>query len=72
MPDWMEKGEGIYVAEFDIGAQRRYRESALGKALAIHHLEPSLCRVPLAEQYRQGPAEFLGQKWGFDVHRMWL
>ena len=72
MADLMEKGEGIYAAEFDIGAQRRYRESTLGKALTSHHLEPSLCRLPLAAQYQQGPVAFLGQKWGFDVHRLWL
>eukprot|EP01050_Picozoa_sp_SAG11_P018497 SAG11_NODE_2803_length_2954_cov_1.849737_3_plen_172_part_00 len=62
-PSWMQTGEGIYVAEFDIGAQRQYRESVLGKALHSHHLEPALCRVPLPKQQQQG---------NFDVHRMWL
>eukprot|EP01047_Picozoa_sp_COSAG01_P094114 COSAG01_NODE_25087_length_756_cov_1.283105_1_plen_50_part_10 len=49
----MQTGEGIYVAELDIGAQRRYRESALGVALRRHRLEPALCRIPLPRQQQQ-------------------
>ena len=62
-PEWMEIGEGIYIAEVDIGAQRRYKETELGKALTQHRLEPALCRIPLAEQYQQGR---------YDIARMWL
>ena len=43
-PEWMEVGEGIYIAEIDIGAQRRYKESVLGKALTQHRLEPVISR----------------------------
>ena len=49
-------GEAIVMAEFDIGAQRRLRQTARGAAMleGTAQLEPELCRVPLAPEYRQG------------------
>ena len=58
-------GEAIVMAKFDIGAQRRFRLTQRGSGLmeGTAQLEPELCRVPLADEYRQG---------NLDVARMWL
>ena len=58
-------GEAIVMAEFDIGKQRALRKTSRGAGLLRGNaqLEPELCRVPLAAQYRQG---------NLDEARMWL
>lgn len=49
-------GEAIVMAEFDIAAQRRLRQTSRGAGMlqGSAQLEPELCRVPLASEYRQG------------------
>ena len=49
-------GEAIVMAEFDISAQRRLRQTTRGAGMleGSAQLEPELCRVPLASEYRQG------------------
>lgn len=59
----LEVGEGVFVADIDIGAQRQYRSSDRGVAATTQPLAPELCRVPLAQQYFQSH---------YDVGRMWL
>jgi predicted amidohydrolase len=58
-------GEAIVMAEFDIGAQRKLRKTSRGVGMreGSAQLEPELCRVPLAAEYRQG---------NLDEARMWL
>ena len=53
------------LADFDIGKQRALRKTSRGAGLLRGNaqLEPELCRVPLAAQYRQG---------NLDEARMWL
>ena len=59
----LQVGEGVFISDFDIGAQRAYRESVRGKALTTHPLMPELCKVPLASAYMQG---------AYDIARNWL
>jgi len=59
----LQRGEGLFLASFDIGAQRRYRATARGRGLTTHPLAPELCKVPLAPAYNQGD---------YDIGRNWL
>lgn len=58
----LDGGEGVFIAEFDIGELRAYRKTQRARRLLSPPLAPELCRIPLSQPYHQSQC---------DSHRMW-